>query len=189
MNWLGATVQGNEDLKQMAMKNVAGIRLEAESLTVQKKLAAGSFGDVLKGTYQSTPVAIKVVHGNNMKDIMEEFGKEALIMADMRHPNVVLFIGIAYVTSANKYGIVLEYMERGSLFSILHKNFIPLSWLLKLQFAVDASIGMEYLHSRKPTPVVHADLKSHNLLVGSNWCVFIYLHKLPRHAHVAHYMM
>ena len=80
-------------------------------------------------------------------------------------------------------------MAGGSLFSILHKNFIPLSWLLKLQFAVDASIGMEYLHSRKPTPVVHADLKSHNLLVGSNWCVFIYLHKLPTHAHVAHYMM
>ena len=39
-----------------------------------------------------------------------------------------------------------------------------LSWERRLSIAAEAAAGMSYLHSRSP-PVVHRDLKSHNILI------------------------
>ncbi len=40
----------------------------------------------------------------------------------------------------------------------------------KLKFAQDAARGMLYLHTSNPV-ILHRDLKSDNLLVGSDWVV------------------
>eukprot|EP00008_Paramoeba_atlantica_P009178 CAMPEP_0201482664 /NCGR_PEP_ID=MMETSP0151_2-20130828/6929_1 /ASSEMBLY_ACC=CAM_ASM_000257 /TAXON_ID=200890 /ORGANISM="Paramoeba atlantica, Strain 621/1 / CCAP 1560/9" /LENGTH=181 /DNA_ID=CAMNT_0047865449 /DNA_START=530 /DNA_END=1075 /DNA_ORIENTATION=+ len=60
-------------------------------------------------------------------------------------------------------------MERGNLSQVL-KAEPNLPWLRKLEMALDASEGMEYLHSQSP-PVVHRDLKSLNLLVADDFTV------------------
>jgi serine/threonine protein kinase len=38
----------------------------------------------------------------------------------------------------------------------------------KVKFAIDAARGLNFLHQRHP-PIVHKDLKTHNLLVGEVW--------------------
>jgi serine/threonine protein kinase len=58
-------------------------------------------------------------------------------------------------------------MDRGNLTQVL-RNDPALPYLTKLRIAIDASEGVEYLHSRDP-PIVHRDLKSLNLLVAQDY--------------------
>lgn len=60
-------------------------------------------------------------------------------------------------------------MARGSVKGILHSGE-PLSWELRMSFAVDTAQGMDFLHSLKPSRI-HRDLKSGNLLVDTQWTV------------------
>ncbi len=43
-------------------------------------------------------------------------------------------------------------------------------WICRLNMALDAAKGMNYLHTSDP-PVIHRDLKSPNLLVDKHWRV------------------
>ena len=46
--------------------------------------------------------------------------KELMIISDLKHPNIVLYMGICI--TADKFILVIEYMENGSLFDQLHKK-------------------------------------------------------------------
>ena len=85
-------------------------------------------------------------------------------MEVLRHPNIVMFLGAC--TKPPNFAIVLEYCEGGTLWSILQKN-ADLSWEERRNFALDTAKGMNYLHDR-PTPILHRDLKSLNLLLDEN---------------------
>ncbi len=44
--------------------------------------------------------------------------------------------------------------------------------------AIDAAKGMEFLHEHKPSPILHRDLKSDNLLLDENGLVKVWLEGL-----------
>lgn len=75
-----------------------------------------------------------------------------------------MFLGAC--TKPPNFAIVLEYCEGGTLWSILQKSG-ELSWEQRRNFALDTAKGMNYLHDR-PTPILHRDLKSLNLLLNEN---------------------
>jgi len=64
--------------------------------------------------------------------------------------------------------LITEFVERGSLFKILHNHSISITFHQILQFALDTCKGMAYLHNLH---IIHRDLKSHNLLVDKKWTV------------------
>lgn len=69
--------------------------------------------------------------------------------------------------TANKYTLITEYLENGSLFDQLHKKkkrFLP-DEQAEVLFAIVK--GMVYLHNMKK--ILHRDLKSSNVLVGEDW--------------------
>ena len=102
---------------------------------------------------QGTAVAVKrllMLDGSTM----ERFISEVRILARLRHPNLILFMG--YCTKPDLC-IVSEYMNRGSLYSLLRQNEREQRQLdPKLQRVVAVSVarGMSYLHSRRP-PILH----------------------------------
>ena len=53
-------------------------------------------------------------------------------------------------------------------------TLILFCFTLHLQ-ALDAAVGMEFLHSHKPQPIIHRDLKSDNLLVDENDVVKVFM--------------
>src|SRR4051812_16472921 len=64
-------------------------------------------------------------------------------------------------------------MPRGSVRDVLNsKESLP--FRLRLKMALDAATGMNYLHHFDP-PIMHRDLKSHNLLVDANFSVKVFI--------------
>ena len=96
----------------------------------------------------------------------EDIVKEISILSSLRHPNIVLFCGISVDNDGNYY-IVNEFVEHGSLDSLLYKGRNTLSFRDKIKILYGISRGMSYLHSMSPQ-VIHRDLKPNNILIDAN---------------------
>ncbi|KAG5593126.1 hypothetical protein H5410_043640 [Solanum commersonii] len=140
-----------------------------EDISLSEEIGQGAFGVVYHGIWKGSDVAVKVFFGNQRcETTLLDYKKEIDIMKRLRHPNVLLFMGA--VSTQEKLAIITEYMPRGSLFKVLHRNNPPLDLKRRLRMALDVARGMCYLHQRNP-PIVHRDLKSSNLLVDKSWTV------------------
>ena len=123
----------------------------------------------------TTEVAVKRILDQDLSDtILEEFALEVDIMRRLRHPNVLLLMGV--VTAAGSLSIVTEFIHRGSLFKLLHRpqpeaiKAALVEHRRRIRFCIDVAKGMHYLHTCIPI-IVHRDLKSPNLLVDKDWTV------------------
>jgi hypothetical protein len=138
-------------------------QIQASELTIEREIARGAFGVVLKAVWNDLPVAVKMLGreaGNMDAADAEEFEREVSFMRTVRHPHVVLFHGAGVFDTGLPF-LVTEYMERGSLRKVLSDS-PDIAWPQKLQFALDTARGMQHLHS---LGAIHRDLKSGNLLV------------------------
>lgn len=143
--------------------------IDLNDLIIGRTIGHSSFGTVNEGKLNGTKVAVKTIeHGTDPAalDNLETIKKEAELNCKLRHPNIVLFMGIC--VHPTKVCIVTELMARGNvrdlLVGIVKGKSIRLDWSLRLQWALDTAQGMAYLHSLNP-PMIHRDLKTTNLLV------------------------
>ncbi|HQY22136.1 MAG TPA: protein kinase [Gammaproteobacteria bacterium] len=134
-------------------------QIEYKDLNFGKELGQGSFGIVYQGSYQFGSVAIKKLQiGNLSPEAHEEFRKEADMMAQLRHPNIVHFYGYCSIPRC----LVMEYMPKGSLFSVLQDKTQALDWDVRIRIAIDMVSGLAFLHSKS---ILHRDIKSLNILL------------------------
>ncbi|KAL5544998.1 hypothetical protein UlMin_008782 [Ulmus minor] len=158
---------GNESTKSDSIDDVADCEIPWEDITLGERIGLGSYGEVYRGDWHGTEVAVKRFLDQDISgESLAEFLKEVRIMKRVRHPNVVLFMGA--VTRAPNLSIVTEFLPRGSLYRLLHRPNNQLDERRRLRMAFDAARGMNYLHKCTPV-IVHRDLKSPNLLVDKNW--------------------
>ncbi|KAI8475823.1 MAG: sterile alpha motif and leucine zipper containing kinase AZK [Monoraphidium minutum] len=150
--------------------------IDPAEITLGPRIGIGSYGEVYKGTWRGTEVAVKRFLEQNLSpQLVQEFKDEVGIMARLRHPNVVLFMGA--VTRPNQLAIITQFIPRGSLYRLLHRAKSELDPRRRLQMALDIARGMNYLHSSRPA-IVHRDLKSPNLLVDRDWTVKVWRPRL-----------
>ena len=130
------------------------------TLKLDEKIGEGGFGEVFKASYDFVTVAVKRLKAARLsEDSVEEFTREAAIMADLRHPHIAQILAIC--TEVGKYCMIIEYMEGGSLFDYLHAR-VDIDWNTKYRIAHETAIGLAVLHSRR---ILHRDLKSLNVLL------------------------
>ena len=148
-------------------------RFKPSEVTMGRLLGEGGFGKVFLGEIQKTPnvsirVAIKEPHQGTETSFVydpimyDEFMKEVQIMFEVRHPNIVELIGVTF----KPLRMILEFVESGDLFELLHNSSDDLSWRLRLMIAWDVARGMRFLQEHSP-PIVHRDLHSHNIFISS----------------------
>lgn len=135
----------------------------AELVYGQVVLGKGGCGIVYAGTWNGVPAAIKELNLplNEEGELKVEFLKEAGIMANLRHPHVILLYGVCL--ERGHYSMVMELMPKGSLYSLLHNNQ-DIPWHIRWQIAVDIGHALAYLHRQNPM-IIHRDLKSPNILL------------------------
>lgn len=146
----------------------ADLCLETKRLRLGDKVGQGSFSVVYKGEYKRQVVAIKKMHKQLQKSesAMNEFCAEVELMSRLQHPN--LLCCIAASLKPPDVLLVTEFMQRGTLFDVLHRDKIRLTWALVRKIGLQVARGLAYLHSNG---ILHRDLKSSNLLVDGSYNV------------------
>ncbi|XP_044138212.1 ankyrin repeat and protein kinase domain-containing protein 1 [Bufo gargarizans] len=131
-------------------------------------IALGGFGKVYKVRHKKwwSVYAVKCstafygdpeLDSKTYKNLMEEASK----MEKIKFRYIVQIYGICI----NPLGIVMEYMENGSLEKLIPTH--TLSWLLKFRFIHEIALGMNFLHIMSP-PLLHLDLKPGNILLDEH---------------------
>ncbi|XP_049353240.1 probable serine/threonine-protein kinase SIS8 isoform X2 [Solanum verrucosum] len=93
--------------------------IDFSELTVGTRIGIGFFGEVFRGIWNGTDVAIKVFLEQDLtEENMEDFCNEISILSRLRHPNVILFLGAC--TTPPHLSMVTEFMEMGSLYFLIH---------------------------------------------------------------------
>ncbi|XP_042451120.1 probable serine/threonine-protein kinase SIS8 isoform X1 [Zingiber officinale] len=145
--------------------------IDFSEITVGTRVGIGFFGEVFRGIWNGTDVAIKVFLEQDLTtENMEDFCNEIYILSRLRHPNVILFLGACM--KPPHLSMVTEYMEMGSLYYLIHMSGQKkkLSWRKRLKMLRDICRGLMCIHRMK---IVHRDLKSANCLVDKHWAVKI----------------
>ncbi|XP_064606220.1 tyrosine-protein kinase transmembrane receptor Ror-like isoform X2 [Liolophura sinensis] len=167
----------------------AGKDVPLSTIRFHQELGEGAFGKVYKGEVVGlmaagaiTKVAIKTLKENAAPKVQADFRREADLMWDMKHPNIVCLLGTSF--KQQPMCMLFEYMTFGDLHDFLIRNsprgdmtvglktdhHQVLEYVDMLHVAAQISAGMEYLASQH---FVHRDLAARNILVGDSLTVKI----------------
>ena len=139
-----------------------------------KELGRGAYGKVFTVNYLGTRCAAKEIHSllldgvapEEKKAIEDGFIRECYRSSLIRHPNIVQFMGVYYKEQSDLPIMVMELLDTG-LTSFIAKNQSKIAVKTKLSILHDVSLGLSYLHGRRPA-VIHRDLSSNNVLLTSH---------------------
>jgi len=145
-------------------------RIHESLITISHKIGSGSVATVYAGMYEQQQVAIKKhnFEGNGIDGkAFSEFELEVGKMTAVNHPCIVRCFGMLEPTP----GIVLELVECGSLFEIIHKHKDEMyasynnrfNWKDRIRYLLDALYGLRAIHN---AGMIHGDFKTLNLLVS-----------------------
>ncbi|KAL3737991.1 hypothetical protein ACJRO7_019512 [Eucalyptus globulus] len=147
-----------------------------------KLIGSGSFGNVYRGTLgpDGKIVAIKVLN-LQQKGAFKGFLAECKALSSIRHRNLVKILTACSSIDSHRNefkALVYEFMVNGNLNIWLHTNdehmqFKPLSFLQRLNIAIDVASALDYLHHQCPTPIIHCDLKPSNILLDDDFTAHI----------------
>ncbi|XP_068721135.1 probable serine/threonine-protein kinase DDB_G0271682 [Montipora capricornis] len=133
-----------------------------------KYLGKGAWGSVNEATYCGCKVAVKQIHELILSPHNRRlFEREMNIASRCRHPCLLQFIG-----ATNDVGnplFVTELMEL-SLRALLEQRQLTETEIYVI--SLDVSRALNYLHHMKPSPIVHRDVSSANVLLwrqGEQW--------------------
>lgn len=163
---------------RMTLKSANKYIIDVNDYEVINEISRGSFGVVFLVKNKATNVnyAAKVnliPEQTAIKSSKQIVSREVKILIQIQHPTIIQFRGFSFkdFSGINNLTIFMEYMERGSLESLLSserkKNNIPEYNNTKRQIILAGiSRAMMLLHE---SHVIHRDLKPANVLLDANF--------------------
>ncbi|CAG7835412.1 unnamed protein product [Allacma fusca] len=157
-----------------------------------RDLGQGAFGRVFQAKVPAllkgedfTMVAVKMLKEEATEDLQADFEREACLLAEFDHPNIVKLLGVCAI--GKPMCLLLEYMGLSDLNEFLRScspqykvntlnsngdiwRDVRLTHLEMLYIAKQIAAGMVYLSDRK---FVHRDLATRNCLINENMFVKI----------------
>ncbi|CAI0386018.1 unnamed protein product [Linum tenue] len=133
-------------------------------------IGEGGFGCVFKGWQpDGKMVAVKQLKaGSGQGD--REFKAEVEIISRVHHRHLVSLVG--YSMSDAQRLLIYEFLPNNTLEYHLHGNISKgpgLDWSQRLKIAIGAAKGLAYLHEDCNPKIIHRDIKSANILLGSDF--------------------
>ncbi|CAL4931634.1 unnamed protein product [Urochloa decumbens] len=125
------------------------------------KVGDTEYGCVYKGIIHKTVVSIKLPRSQSL------FHREVSLLREGIHPNVITIVGICSEASA----LVYEWSPNGNLEDCILRtdDSPPLLWYKRAQIIAEVCCTLLFLHSNKPSALVHGDLRPCNILIDANY--------------------
>ena len=130
----------------------------------EKCIGKGGWGSVVEGKYCGCTVAVKQIYEvllNLSSHNREMFEREMSIASKCRHPCLLQFIG-ATNDEGRRPLFVTELMET-SLRKLLEQRSLSTAEVVVI--SLDVARALNYLHQKKPRPIIHRDISSANVLL------------------------
>ena len=105
------------------------------------------------------------VENVGVRDIAAKYVQECQLMSNLRHPNIIQFLGVCFLPNCQLPLLVMEKLD-GNLDDLLETVLnIPLT--LKCLILGDVARGLLYLHKCAPQ-IIHRDITAKNVLLTSS---------------------
>ena len=146
--------------------------IRRKDIQMGEEFASGQFGVVYRAVYHTEkgdiPVAIKTLKEAANTDTKVAFMREAAILAQFQHPNVLRMIGV--LTTQQPYMMVTELLKTELTDLLLkmksadpaHRQNLPPRLL---RFCQEIAAGMKHLSEKH---FIHRDLAARNVLVAKD---------------------
>ncbi|KFK34963.1 hypothetical protein AALP_AA5G216700 [Arabis alpina] len=160
---------GKNGEEVVMLKKYSYARVKKMTNSFSHVLGRGGFGTVYKGKLPDggRDVAVKIL--KEAKGNGKEFINEVASMSRTSHVNIVPLLGFCY--EGDKRAIIYEFMPNGSLDKFISENMATkLEWEMLYNIALGLSRGLEYLHNRCVSRIVHFDIKPQNILMDKDLC-------------------
>ena len=135
----------------------------------EEEFGRGSYAAVLKLEYRGLKCAGKqlypVLYEQGVGDAARRFEVECRLLAEMRHPNIVQFIGVYFEEGSRVPILVMEFLPTTLATCIDTYGILPNE--VSYSILHDVALGLCHLHSQTP-PIVHRDLSANNVLLTPN---------------------
>ena len=144
-------------------------RLNGVTVT-QRVLEHGSYATVLELEYKGLKCAGKKIHEVLLEQGAEHysvrrFEEECRLLSNVRHPNIVQFLGVHFQRGVPAPILVMEFLPINLTSCIDEYNILPNE--ISYSILHDVALGLYYLHSQTP-PIIHRDLSANNVLLTHN---------------------
>ena len=129
----------------------------------EKCLGRGGWGIVVKGKYCGCTVAVKQIYDDLLKSssyYRELFEREMNIASRCRHPCLLQFIG---ATNDERSPLFVTELMETSLRALLEQRSLSPTEVSVI--SLDVARALNYLHLKKPSPIIHRDISSANVLL------------------------
>jgi eukaryotic-like serine/threonine-protein kinase len=131
--------------------------------TIERELGSGAMGTVYRARYKNEQVlAVKVMSqstGGTSASATDRFAREAEILKQLRHPNVVRLFGVGKHAGMRYYA--MELIEGESLDKVMARRD-RLAWEEVVDLGTQLCSALQYVHERG---IIHRDLKPSNLMI------------------------
>ena len=137
-------------------------------------LGKGAYGHVCLATLDELPCAAKLLHPILLPTeydpggvtTQQKFDQECRFLSDIRHPNIVQYLGLAFDPEHNQRVLLMELMDY-SLTKFLEQSQEPLAYHVQVDISRDIALALSFLHLNR---IVHRDLSSNNVLLIGPGC-------------------
>ena len=132
-----------------------------EVQVTDKSLGSGGWGMVYEGRYCGCAVAVKQIREDFAPACsLKMFQREIDMASKCRHPCLLQFIG---ATIDGEFPLLVTELMETSLRRLLRKR--PLSIEEVSIISLDVARALNYLHQKRPVPMIHRDISSANVLL------------------------
>ena len=140
-----------------------------------RELGHGSYATVLELEYMGLKIlkcAGKKIHELLLRQgdtsyTVRRFEEECCLLSQVRHPNIVQFLGVYFQQGVPAPILVMEFLPTNltSCIEQYHNGILPRE--ISYFILHDVALGLCYLHSQTPA-IIHRDLSSNNVLLTPN---------------------
>ena len=135
-----------------------------------RELGHGSYATVLELEYMGLKCAGKKIHELLLRQgdasyTVRRFEEECRLLSQVRHPNIVQFLGVYFQQGVQAPVLVMEFLPTNLTSCVEQCGILPKE--ISYSILRDVALGLCYLHSQTPA-IIHRDLSSNNILLTPN---------------------